>query len=65
LRHTNEKSCTGTGYKTEQYIGRAGKPETEKKALQIKLEYLMGLQEEITETIRQVKEELGELPTRK
>jgi hypothetical protein len=49
---------TGTGHKTEQYVGRAGKPATEKKALQIKLEYLMGLQEEIAERIRQTKKDL-------
>jgi hypothetical protein len=36
-----------------------------KKALQIKLEYLMGLQEEIAATIRQVQEQLAELPQEK
>jgi hypothetical protein len=51
----------GTGRKIEQYIGRAGKPATEKKALQVKLAYLTGLQEEISETIRQAKAELGRL----
>lgn len=52
---------TGTGHKTEIYIGRAGKPATEKKALHVKLEYLQGLQEEISETIRQAKAELDRL----
>jgi hypothetical protein len=48
-------------HKTEQYIGRAGKPQTEKKVLQIKLEYFEGLQSEIAETIRQVREQFVKL----
>jgi hypothetical protein len=52
---------TGTGRKTEIYIGRARKPATEKKALHVKLKYLQGLQEEIAETIRQTKAELDRL----
>lgn len=52
---------TGTGHKTEVYVGRAGKPKTETRKLKIKLQYLEGLQEEIAATIRQVKEQLGEV----
>jgi hypothetical protein len=51
----------GTGRKTEQYIGRVGKPQTRKRALQVKLAYLIGLQEEITCTIKQAEQELAEL----
>jgi hypothetical protein len=56
---------TGTGHKTEQYIGPAGKARTNRRMLQVKLEYLQGLQEEITETIRQVQEQLAEFPSDK
>lgn len=52
---------TGTGRKTEIYIGPAGKAKTEKKALEVKLAYLQGLEQEIAETIRQVKAELEKL----
>lgn len=47
------------------YVGPAGKPKTERRTLQVKLEYLQGLQEEITVTIRQVQEQLAELPPEK
>ena len=48
---------TGTGRKTEMYVGPAGKPKTQRRALQVKLEYLQGLQEEITATIQQAQEQ--------
>jgi hypothetical protein len=51
----------GTGRKAEQYIGPAGKAETQRKTLQVKLDYLEGLREEIAETIRQAKAELDRL----
>jgi hypothetical protein len=38
-----------------------GKPQTRKRALQVKLAYLIGLQEEITCTIKQAEQELAEL----
>jgi hypothetical protein len=38
-----------------------GKPQTRKRALQVKLAYLTGLQEEITCTIKQAEQELAEL----
>jgi len=56
---------TGTGHKTEVYVGPAAKPKTQRRALQVKLEYLQGLQEEITATIRQVQEQLAEFPPEK
>ena len=51
---------TGTGHKTEQYIGRKGKAETERRALQVELEYLQGLQEELTARILKIKVELAD-----
>ena len=52
---------TGTGRKTEVYIGREGKPETEKKALQVELEYLLGLQLELAAKISKIQTNLKEL----
>ena len=51
---------TGTGRKTEQYIGRADKDATERRALQVELEYLQGLQEELTARILEIKVDLAD-----
>lgn len=55
---------TGTGHKTEIYVGPLGKLKTEKRMLHTKLEYLQGLQEEINATIGQVQEQLADLPSK-
>jgi len=52
---------TGTGRKTEQYIGPAGKPKTEKKRLEVELEYLTGLQEELNARIGKLRIKLQEM----
>lgn len=51
---------TGSGHKTEKYIGPAGKAETERKALQVEFEYLQGLQQELTSRILKVKDVLAQ-----
>jgi len=53
---------TGSGRKTETYIGRAGKLKTQRRALQTKLAYLEGLEQELCEMIRQTRQELEGLP---
>lgn len=53
---------TGTGHKNERYIGPADKPATEKKRLQMELQYLTGLQEELTVRIGKLNAELKEFP---
>lgn len=55
---------TGTGRKTEQYIGRVDKAETERRALQVELKYLEGLQNELTAKILKIKAELTEEPSK-
>lgn len=56
---------TGTGHKTEVYVGPANTLETRRRTLQIKLEYLQGLQEEIAATIKETQKQLAELPPEK
>ena len=51
----------GAGHKTETYLGRAGKPKTQKRALMVKLAYFQGLEQELAEMIRQTKAELEQL----
>lgn len=53
----------GAGHKSEVYLGRAGKPKTQRRALETKLKHLEGLQQEIQEMIRQTMAELEQLPT--
>jgi hypothetical protein len=53
---------TGTGRKTEEYMGATGKVKTQRRMLQTKLKYLEGLEQELSETIRQTRQELEELP---
>jgi hypothetical protein len=48
----------GTGHKTEQYIGRIDKDETQRRALQVELEYLLELQQELAVRISKLKAEL-------
>ncbi|MCK4474225.1 hypothetical protein KAU30_00175 [Candidatus Bathyarchaeota archaeon] len=55
---------TGTGHKTEQYIGRVGKAETERRRLQVELQYLESLQDELTARILKIKAELTEEPSK-
>jgi hypothetical protein len=52
---------TGTGHKAEQYIGPAGKPKTEKRRLEVELEYLTGLQEELNARIGELGAKLQEM----
>lgn len=54
-----------SGQKSELYIGRAGQVKTQRRALQTKLEYLQGLQQELSETIRKTEQELNGLPEEK
>ena len=56
---------TGTGHKTEVYLGPAGKLKTRRAVLLTKIEYLQGQQEEITATIKEAQEQLAELPPEK
>jgi hypothetical protein len=51
----------GTGRKLEQYIGRAGKPKTEKRRLEVEYAYLKSLREELDAKISQLEEQLQEL----
>jgi hypothetical protein len=53
----------GSGHKKEKYLGRAGKPQTQKKALQTKLMYLEGIQQQIEGMIKQTRTDLNQLPT--
>jgi len=50
----------GTGHKIEKYIGRKDKAETERRRLQVELEYLQGLQEELTARILEIKVDLAD-----
>jgi hypothetical protein len=52
---------TGTGHKTEAYMGPAGKPATEKRALQTEIEYLEGLQNELSLRLQALREKLERL----
>lgn len=52
----------GSGHKSEVYLGRTGKPKTQRRALETKLKYLEGLQQEIQEMIKQTKADLEQLP---
>jgi hypothetical protein len=54
---------TGTGHKTEQYMGRAGRLKTQRRVLTTKIAYLEGLEEEIRVSIEQAKAELEQLPS--
>jgi restriction endonuclease S subunit len=54
--------CTGTGRKTEQYMGREGRLRTQRRVLTTKLAYLEGLEQEIQEMIKQTQTELEDLP---
>jgi hypothetical protein len=51
----------GTGHKTEQYTGRAGKPKTKKRQLEVEYAYLKSLREELDAKISQLEEQLREL----
>jgi hypothetical protein len=51
----------GSGHKTEVYLGRAGKPKTQRRALETKLKHLEMLQQEIQEMIKQTRAELEQL----
>lgn len=51
----------GSGHKAEVYLGRQGKPETQKRALETKLKHLEGLKQEIQEMIDEAHAELGQL----
>lgn len=53
----------GSGHKTETYLGRAGRPKTQRRALETKLRHLEGLQQEIQEMVKQTRAELEQLPT--
>lgn len=52
----------GSGHKTEVYLGRAGKPKTQRRALETKLRHLKGLEQTIQEMIKQTQAELEQLP---
>jgi hypothetical protein len=52
----------GTGHKSETYLGRAGKPRTQKRALETKLKYLEGLQRTIEGMIEKTRVDLEQLP---
>jgi len=52
----------GSGHKTEVYLGRQGKPKTQRRALETKLRHLEGLQQEIQEMIKQTRADLEQLP---
>jgi len=51
----------GRGHKSEVYLGRSGKPKTFKRALETKLKYLEGLQQQIEKMIKQTRTELDQL----
>lgn len=53
----------GSGHKSETYLGRSGKPKTQKRALETKLKYLQGLQQQIEGMIKQTRTDLEQLPT--
>jgi hypothetical protein len=52
----------GSGHKSEVYLGRQGKPRTQRRALETKLRHLEGLQQTIEEMIKQAQAELEQLP---
>jgi hypothetical protein len=53
----------GSGHKTEVYLGRAGKPKTQRRALETKLKYLEVLEQEIQTMVKQTRADLEQLPT--
>lgn len=53
---------TGTGRKTEQYMGPAGKVKTQRRMLEMQLKYLEGLEQELSVRIQKARQELEGLP---
>lgn len=53
----------GAGNRTETYLGRAGKPRTQKRGLEVKLQYLQALGQEIQKLIAETILDLEQLPT--